>query len=91
MGARSHKKILIFLYIIIIISIIYLYFSYRHYNHIEGFDDIYELPKTIWTFWDTDEQPQLIKDIQKHNRKILKEGKKNREKAWMLTTVIGAL
>ena len=38
MGARSQKKILIFLYVIIIISAIYLYFSYRCYNHIEGFE-----------------------------------------------------
>jgi hypothetical protein len=77
MGARSQKKILIFLYIIIIISILYLYFSYRYYNHVEGFDDMYELPKTIWTFWDSDEQPPLIKDIQNHNKKILKEWKYN--------------
>jgi len=48
MGARSHKKILIFLYIIIIISIIYLYFSYRHYNHIEGFESSdLDMPKYI--------------------------------------------
>jgi len=38
MGARSHKKILIFLYIIIIISIIYLYLSYKYYRQVEGFE-----------------------------------------------------
>lgn len=75
MGAKSKKNILFVLYGIIIISAIYLYFSYRYYNQVEGFNDVYEIPKTIWTFWDTEQLPELIQTIKDHNLKILTKWK----------------
>ena len=69
---------MIFLYTIIIISILYLYFAYRYYVSVEGFEgfeDSIDIPKTIWTFWDTDDLPPLISDIYKYNTKKLSEWK----------------
>ena len=44
----------------------------------EGFlsrDTPYILPKTIWIYWDTPEQPKLIADIIAHNKTVLTEWK----------------
>jgi hypothetical protein len=75
MGARSQKKILIFLYIIIIISAIYLYFSYRYYNQVEGFESPKlenERPKNIWVYWDYENPPKIVTQIYEHHKRTLK-------------------
>jgi hypothetical protein len=38
----------------------------------EGFQsDSYNLPKTIWIYWDSPEQPKVISDIIKYNQSVL--------------------
>jgi hypothetical protein len=37
----------------------------------EGFESSYVLPKTIWIYWDSPEQPKLISDIIEHNKTVL--------------------
>ena len=66
---QKNKNILI----ILIISIVLLFY-YLNKNSTEGFDNkenIYDLPKIIWSYWNTDTLPEQIKLIYENNKKKL--------------------
>lgn len=66
---QKYKNILI----ILIISIVLLFY-YLNTNSTEGFDNkenIYDLPKIIWSYWNTDTLPEQIKLIYENNKKKL--------------------
>jgi len=77
---RRKDKITVFYGIIILAVILSLYLYYRK-NYSEGFEGEINLnvlthadnsiPKIIWTFWDTEELPDLINNIKKNNIKKL--------------------
>ena len=43
----------------------------------EAFEDEYDLPKIVWKFWDKDELPPIVQQIQKNNERKLKGWKIN--------------
>lgn len=55
----------------IILCLLFILMVLSRYT--EGFQsESYRLPKTIWMYWDSPEQPKLISDIIDHNKTILK-------------------
>jgi hypothetical protein len=62
---KNNKRILLILLIIIIIIILLYYLSK------ERFENSYNLPKIVWSYWDSDDMPEQIKLIYENNKKKL--------------------
>jgi len=64
----KYRKINILIILIIIILFIILY---NNQYQIDSFENSYDLPKIIWCYWDSDNIPEQIKQIQNNNKRKL--------------------
>ena len=69
------KSLIVLLLVITLFLIFKIYFKS---NNFETFNDNnYNIPKIIWTYWDSEKVPDLINQIFNNNNKILSEWKIN--------------
>jgi hypothetical protein len=64
---KKYKTILI----ILVISIILLLYYLNQSSNEEFKEQTYELPKIVWSYWNSDSLPEQIKLIYENNKKIL--------------------
>jgi hypothetical protein len=63
------QNILLYLLIFGAVLFAYFYFVYIFNSNNNKNKSNYEIPKTIWSYWNTEQKPKLIEDIQKYNTK----------------------